>query len=387
VALMRWRWVWGPIVAAALLAALLLPRPGESVSGGFFQLLAGGDGPSRNWTFRDDVQAALRLQHSRLRGMLLADSLSAVAAHGARVLRGRDPGVAVVYEAPTGPAEARVWLDAAEQELSRYPNGPSSGAPLVIALFSNPARARSTEFVNAWWTRRLMPDTLHAACIVEVNLVPSRFVARRVRPKPGRAFLGLCGLARRFGTPGPRVARWIMTGGLEVDYSDDPTWGGNWTTLLVEAGEAVPRREVAQPEFAWGQAGWQWYWGLSWVPIGCLHGTASLCERNAHIRGSAGMWWSSGDSRAAQVVARLLHAGGPAQFAAFWRSPLAVPDAMQRAYGRPAGELARDAFAHWYYAAPGGPRAEPRLLLGGLLWAGAAIVLALLAGRRWTTEV
>jgi hypothetical protein len=262
------------------------------------------------------------------------------------------------------------------------------GAPLVIALYGNPARARTTEFAtSAWWTRRLLPDSLHAACIVEVNLVSGQFGRRHARPTPQRAFLGLCGLARQFGAPGPEIARWITAGGFRGDVSDDPTWGVNWSTVLAEAGDTVPRLPVAQPEFSWGQAGWQWYWGVPWVPIGCLHGAASLCERNAHIRGSAGIWWGGRDPRAMELVARLVRTGTPAQFAAFWRSPLAVSDALRRAYLRPAGALAHDAFTHWYFAAPGGPRAGPRLVLAGAIWAAAALALALVAGRRRTTEI
>ena len=384
-ALSRWRWIWGPALAVVLLAVLLLPGSGAPASGGILQFLQGNEMSYPPASFRNDVQAAVRTQHGRLRSLQRADSIVA-ALRGPRVLRGRVANVALVYETPLTSTDARAWLDAAETELSQYPSPSQAGSPLVVALFSNPARARTPEFENyRWWIRRRLPDALQTTCTVEVNLVPwGRAPQRSPRAtKPLRAFLGLCGVARTFGPPGPKVARWMeVDPGFLGDGGDAPAWN----TALAEAAVTVPRHLVARPEIIVGQAGWQWYWGAPWVPIGCLHGAPSLCERNAHIRGSAGIWWGYAVPRTSQVVAYLLTTGTPAQFEAFWRSPLPVGDALERAYGRPAGQMAYEAFSHWYYASPGGPRAEPRPLLAGLFWAAAALALALVAGRRWTTE-
>ncbi len=384
-ALSRWRWIWGPALAIVLLTVLLLPGRGAPVAGGILQLLQGSEMSYPPGSFRNDVQGALRTQHTRLRSLQRADSIVA-ALRGPRVLRGRAPNVALVYETPLAPADARTWLDAAETELAQYPSPSPAGAPLVVALYSNPARVRTPEFANrSWWIRSRLPDSLQTTCIVEVNLVPWGRPPRRSprTTKPSGAFLGLCGLARTFGPPGPAVARWIGATSNFGGYASDD---GGWNTALAETGATVSRRRVEQPSLSWAQA-WQWFWGPPWVAIGCLHGARSLCERNAHIGGSAGIWWGPVDRRTTQMVAHLLRMEKPAQFAAFWRSPLPVGDALERAYGRPAGQLAYEAFSHWYYAAPGGPRAEPRPLLAGLFWAAAALALALVAGRRWTTEI
>jgi hypothetical protein len=155
---------------------------------------------------------------------------------------------------------------------------------------------------------------------------------------------------------------------------------------VADARRPVPRFEIERPEL-WGSRPWEWYYGTPWVAIGCLDGSWALCERNVRIRPGVSYWWSSMDAQAAQLVAFLLANGTSAQFAAFWRSPLGVGDALRQAYGRPAGQLAYESFSHWYSTKPGGPRAGPRLLLAGLFWAGAALALALVAGRRWKTEI
>jgi hypothetical protein len=155
---------------------------------------------------------------------------------------------------------------------------------------------------------------------------------------------------------------------------------------LAEAARPVQRIEMQRPDLSNRQA-WEWYWSTPWVAIGCLDGSWLLCERNVRIRPGGSYWWWYADPRLAQLVAFLIANGSPAQFAAFWRSRLSVGDALRQVYGRPAGQLAHDAFDHWYGARPGGPRAGPRLMLAGLFWAAAALALALVAGRRWTTEI
>jgi hypothetical protein len=46
------------------------------------------------------------------------------------------------------------------------------------------------------------------------------------------------------------------------------------------------------------------------------------------------------------------------------------------------------AFQHWYTApAPGTPWGSARDSLVGLVWIGLALALAVVAGRRWTTEI
>lgn len=383
-ALKRWRWVWAPVLAAGILAVLLLPGGQLSQAGLMFWFLPQQLEYYPRWSFRSDVQTALRVQRERLVLAQRADSIVA-AARGPRALRAWGAAVTVVYETPILADTARLWLQAALAELARYPGGASSGGRMVVALYSNPARAHSRDYANTnWSTRRLLPDPLGAACIVEVNLVPRESrqgMMRRPPQRPAGPFLGWCGLFQRFGSPGPAIARWIGLGRWRGNGSVD----AGWSSLVADAGRPIPRREIYRPDLSESYQ-WAWYWGTPWVQLACLRGTRSLCERNAKISGSQDYWWFF-EFRGSELVAFLLAGGTPAQFAAFWRSPLGVADALRQAYGRTAGQLAYEAFSHWHYASPGGPRAEPRLLLAGLFWAGAALALALVAGRRWKTEI
>ncbi len=383
-ALKRWVWVWAPVAAATLAAIMFLPGGGEP-GRSLLTFLWGSFSGEHRASYRADVHRALDMQRSRLQDARRADSLIA-AARGARAVRASsDPLTTVLYERPLAAADARGWLEAAEQELARYPAGATRGAPLLVALYSDAARLQNR--ANALWfgtVRRLPPDAPTSPCIAEVNLLPRGPRARGSRTSPGSLgpFLGLCALIRRFGAPGPAVARWIgSTGWRAADRTD-----GGLMSLLSEARRAVPQVEIARPNLSSSQP-WEWYWGTPWVTIGCLDGTWSLCERNARIRLGDYDWWWYSDPRQMQLIAFVLASGTPEQFTAFWRSPLGVSDALQQAYGRPAGQLAYEAFSHWYRADPGGPRAGPKLLLAGLFWAAAALALALVAGRRWTTEI
>jgi len=382
VALRRSGWIWGPAAAAVLVAVLLLPAGGET-GRSFLSFLQGSVGSEHNETYRDDVKRALDVQRARLRDAERADSLLA-AVGGPRALHSRDR-VTVVYETPLTVAAAGAWMTAAEGELGRYPAAAGPGGSLVIALYSNPARARSREFgLWYWMARRLPPDFLRSSCIVEVNLVPHgpRDRSRAASPRSIGPFLGLCGLYQRFGEPGSEITQWMIRRGWRTYGLAD----GGWMAKLSEAGRAVPRIEIQRPDLS-NDRPWEWYWGTPWVAIGCLDGSWSLCERNVRIRPGDYYWWWYSDSHQSQLLAFLLASGTPAQFAAFWRSPLGVGDALRQAYGRPAGQLAHDALNHWYSTAPGGPRAGPRLMLAGAFWAAAALALALVAGRRWTTEI
>ncbi len=383
-ALKRWAWTWAPVVAAALAALLLLPAGGEE---GWSPLsfIWSRSGQEHRGNYRQDLQRALDVQRARLRDATRADSLIA-AARGARALRTRDdPLTTVVYETPFSAADARPWLDAAQQELARYPAAGGPGGSLVIALLTDPARAQDLR-LGLWsgTARRLPPDSPSSACVVEVNLVwrGPRGRARTPTPASVGPFLGLCALVRRFGAAGPDVARWIGSTGWRASGVAD----GGLRSAVLEASRPLPRIEMQRPDL-WNDRPWEWYWGTPWVAIGCLDGTWSLCERNVRLRPGDYYWWWYSDPRQAQFVAYLVATGTPQQFAAFWRSPLGVNGALRQAYGRPAGQLAQQALGHWYRVEPGGPRAGARLMLAGLFWAAAALAVALIAGRRWTTQI
>jgi len=392
VALRRWGWLWGPVLAAGVVTAVLLP-PRQPAAHGLMQAL-GLVEPEwigrRGSQFEFDVRDAVSRQRERVRDGRLADSVIA-AARGARALRSPDGVVTVVYESPLKADSARIWLRAAISELSLYPTTGSLGLPVVVALMSSPARLRGHGDPNLWyWSSQELLDVApsRGACVVTLDLVypkysrPSELVGHDASGGPSGRFLDLCALFARFGRPGPAGA---WTGALRRSY----WWygGPQLARRMREAQRTIHREEVGS-----GDPRSSWAGEASWLQIGCLRGASALCARSV---GLAGPGWPplyyfyySQHFQRTQVVARLLTTGTPAQFAAFWRSPALPAQSLEAAYGRPAGELARAAFSHWYAEVPpGGPRAGPRLLLAGVLWAAAALALALVAGRRWTTEI
>jgi len=154
---------------------------------------------------------------------------------------------------------------------------------------------------------------------------------------------------------------------------------------MQEARRALKRDTVAS---VWWYSTF-WRGSVQWAPIACLRGGGETCARVAGLEPVSAdyFWWDSRLTRG-QLLAWLLAIGTPAQFAAFWRSPLPPAQAVQAAYGQPAGRVAMEAFRHWSSPPePGGPRAGSRVVLAGIGWTALALAIALVVGRRWQTEL
>ena len=385
-ALMRWRWICGPLLAAAVVVLVTLPPGIPSQRGllSFFGLAYSQWQRDPGAAHRAAVEEAVGRQRSRLREELLADSILA-ATRGPRVVRSSDGAVTVAYEAPLSADSARAWLRAAVAELNLYPKPQGRGVPIVVALLSNPGRrfdAREQYFESTVnWVHQAA--TGGHACIVTLNLARGQrtwwssasLVVRDPAVGPVGRFLDVCALEGRFGPPGAAVERWAES---------RPFW--YWRAALLATRLSEARRSVRKEDAARLSEYTYWYGQVSWVVVGCLGGSEGLCARTAGL-GPAGEFGEGYYLERRLILGHLLATGTADQFATFWRSPLAPRDALQQAYGRPAAWLALAAFRHWYSAPPATPRAEPQLMLAGLAWAGAALALALVAGRRWTTEI
>jgi hypothetical protein len=392
VALKRWRWLWGPALAALGLAVLLLPPSLPSQEG----LLAAFGLVEPEWygepgrQFEYDVRAAIRRQKDLVRSGRLADSVVA-AARGARALRSANGMVTVVYEPPLTADSARVWLRAAVSELSLYPATGGRGLSVIVALISNQVRLHGSDDANRWyWSSEELIDVApsRGACVVTINLLDPRysraaeFMGHDASGGPSGRFVDLCALFARFGRPGP-AGEWVRATMRRYWYA-----GNLLARRLLEARRAIPRQRIESGE---NEPRPLWAAGVSWLEIGCNHGVPVLCARVAGLAGPRQPrfydYYAQPYLRT-HIVAYLLASGSPEQFASFWRSNLPPARSLEAAYGRPAGEIARSAFSHWHAdAPPGGPRAGARLLLAGLFWAGTALALALVAGRRWKTEI
>jgi hypothetical protein len=394
VALRRWAWIWGPALAALVLVVLLLP-PGEptrhSLLGGFGQADAEIEWAGRQRTQSDrDVRAALDVQQRLLDDGRLADSAIALA-RGPRALRSADGQVAVIYEAPFPADSARLFLRAALSELALYPRQAAGGMPIVVAIVARRSRAneKSDQF-RWWWTILGLGDAASSsgACVVYVNRIPDRtvnvgqLIAHDAAGQPVGRFLNSCALYARFGVPGPAVARWV--GELSRYFwwrRRDPLALRLWEARRDIRREVVERRSDLLGNLE--ESG-------MWMEVACLRGTAPRCARAVGLEGGPlpiYFYRFNEPFTHGQLLGHLLAKGTAAQFAAFWRSPKPIGEALAGSYGLPAGELARAAYTHWYETTPGGPRADEPVVVVGLLWSVLALTLALVAGRRWKTEV
>jgi hypothetical protein len=381
-ALKRWRWIWGPLLVAAVVAVAALPPSVASPRG----LLAALGLAYTEWNYpagtvhRRAVRAAVIEQRKRARESRLADSILAMT-RGARVLRSPDGAVTVVYESPIGADSARVWLRAASAELQLYPKSASGGVPVIVALLSDlRRRAQQGDNLTSGPTYRLFgAATRDRGCIVAVNLVEggrARYaLILRHSGEPLGRYLDICALEGRLGAPGPAVARWFG----RVDWFWQPN---QLTGRLLEAQRPINREIIARS----GEAPY-WYGQMPWVAIGCLDGSPALCARATGIERDGRSARGNFAAASRMLVSYLALHGTPVQLADFWRSPLSVGDALHAAYQRPAGELAGAALGHWYAVAPEAGRSGAAVLLAGLFWAVAALIFAVAAGRRWQTEV
>jgi hypothetical protein len=392
-ALKRWRWVWGPVLAALLVAIAVLPPrvPTRGLSTLFGVLSYGSylyrygyETQKPRSQFRDDVQNARSVQKWRLRRAILADSILTVA-RSPRALRSEDGQVTLVYEAPLTADSARVWLGAATRELALYPKVGTSGVALVVALLSTPARARpgNAELRYEWGVQALVDQAASAgACVVTVNLLRDNWgrpsFGHDLAGKPVTRVLGPCALYARFGLPGIEVSQWAAAG-------FGSSWWNPLTAQLLDARRLVRRYQIPRDR-DWGNP---WFGEVRWVEVGCLRGAAALCLRAAGLGRhpeSAYIYGAAALARG-QVMAQLLATGTPEQFAAFWKSPRPAVEALASAYGQRPAKLAMAAFEHWYSA----PAEDERWgnaggLAAGLAWVVLALALAVVAGRRWTIE-
>jgi len=97
-------------------------------------------------------------------------------------------------------------------------------------------------------------------------------------------------------------------------------------------------------------------------------------------------WGGVTAERRREFLTALLSYQEPGRFAAFWSSPDSVPQALERAYGRPAGDLVEDWARTWSPVPEAGPQVQSRALYASLGWAVVLLAGALVATLRWRTD-
>ena len=370
--------------AMALTMVLVLPprpAPDEPVSMlstviWFWRGVPGVYYRSNNRWELESARGGLRL---RLERVARGDSILAAvrAGHG---VRSADGALTVLYERPLSADSASRWLAALEREAALYPSVAHRGGQVVVVLYSPPDRAklRNSAGEPPWGRRQWYAGAVEApACIVEASLTsprgwsPPRLLVRDSMGLQSRV-LDACALFLRLGAPGPAVRDWV--GAVQ------PAWWGRSAGLSDYLADA---RAGVRPTGLSGE--------LSRTERACLRGATLYCEWLVGVRtprgGRANWYWSGiAAERRRQLLAALLSYQEPGRFAAFWSSPDSVPQALARAYGRPAGDVVADWARTWSDVPVAGPGVQSRALYASLGWAVVLLAGALVATLRWRTD-
>ncbi|MFI5208302.1 MAG: hypothetical protein ACHQX4_09815 [Gemmatimonadales bacterium] len=379
------------LALAVILPSRPYPEPGEALSALY---------PVEYWwwrtQYRNTLDNTLFDLRNRHRAAVMADSLFALT-NGPRAVKSADGALTVLYEQPLGADSARVWLAMLERELALAPRGTGAGVPVVVALKSAPSkrnpRGAEGEAVgrdgaareDPWVAMRFVsPRAERPTCFVALRLVdlkpgqnanPGELIERDSRTGAARtAVLDRCLIYARFGVPGAQVERWA---GRRVDVRRWWSQGDNLSWAL-EAGRQSRARDEMISNLSPRELSDYWADPLN---SSCVRGSSVLCLKSVGLiadptlRGES--YWM-GNVRRSLIAELILK--DPARFERFWRSAEPPTVALEKAYGRPAGEIVGE----WKRSAFSVPALGPRTpaLLSSLGWAVLAIGLSLLTAHR-----
>jgi hypothetical protein len=274
----------------------------------------------------------------------------------------------VVYDASISPRAAREWLASAERELALYPRS-GAGIPVVVEL------AAAWPYPGDRWSDpysvgRMIVEGTRPTCLV------TRLFSRADAEKNGYGVpvnlrgvvLDRCALYARYGLPGVQVRNWLGLG---------DAWANTWFRTGVSASLRRATWRTLPDTVEWFRA--DWWIGEALSAVLCLRGNDSMCEVMSAINPmptDRGSRYYVGDFPAGQVAAYLLAVQPAEAFVRFWRSELPVADALESAFGAPAGALVRRALSRQL-----APPAKAHTSIGRLVLAPAWILVAL--GLAW----
>jgi hypothetical protein len=354
-------------IAALVLVAALPPRPAPDKPTILTSLM--GFGYYGGWWWRGDRH---RLTVERTTRMLARHVRARE--HGAAVLRGdganrrsiasERESLRVVYDAGIPPRAAREWLASAERELALYPRS-GAGIPVVVEL------AAAWPYPGNRWSQaysvgRMVVEGPRPTCLV------TRFFSRADAEKNAYGVpvdlrgvvLDRCALYARYGLPGAQVRNWL---GLGDAWANTRFRTGVSASLRRATWRTLPDTvELFRAD---------WWIGEALSAVQCLRGDDSTCEVVAAINPTPtdrGSRYYAGDFPAEQVAAHLLASQPAEAFVRFWRSDLPVADALESAYGAPAGALVRRVLSRQY-----APPAKAHTSIGRLVLAPAWILAVL----------
>ncbi len=380
---------------ALALAVILPPRPypepGEPLLGALY--------PVEYWwwgrDYRNTLDVTVSDLQNRHRAAVMADSLFALTS-GPRAVKSADGALTVLYEPPLSADSARVWLGMLERELALVPRGSGAGMPVVVALKSAPPkrnpRGAEGEAVardgaarmDPWIAMRFVsPRAERPGCFVALRLGLSpgdivrlgEIVGRDARTGVSRtAVLDWCLIYARFGVPGARVERWA---GSRVDVRRWWTSGENLSWAL-EAARKGRQRDEQMSTLSPRELSDYWADPLN---SSCVRGSSVLCLKSVGLTADPTLrGYSYWIAKVRRSLLAALMLKDPARFEKFWRSAEPAAVALEKAYGRPAGEVVGE-WKRTIFKPPAlGPRTPA--LLSSLGWAVLAIGLSLLTAHR-----
>ena len=297
-----------------------------------------------------------------------------------QVERVRTRTAAEVDEVAAGASDVALGVFFVDYRDARYPGAPT-GAQLDVHYFFGEKDGRPyCAVVRPVW-RRAAPDQIHLPGV----------------PSDG-SYLGVCGLVRAYGLPGPAVRAWLAGGGAVLATSGRPTQG---TVLLYGTlGDvALARREVfGTPNLAFGYLPTRMDYDrcFAGVTMGCAEmfvhpalvnafdGPGSVSGRTArsHWPASAVQGRSIFEPADYHVAADLAEEFGRERFRRWWVAEGDVAEAFEASFGVDVGTWNLRRIGGFVTISRPGPSVSQAGFVGGVLLLALSSIIAGLWARR-----
>lgn len=351
----RLRWWFGAMaLGCAIIAASYVPPRGM----GALRFLVGG--ARFNWQPQKKTAVAERRAELARQWQVVEGQIQA-----ARLRRQAEP-ILTVQRAAGEPQRALVFSPDSTLETRRRILTPAFdsawqqldlGDPKVAIVVASPGILEREDAPRSfgWWRTYLLPDsTDRTTCVVvfPTSRLDQEKPRGWVMEQRFRAGLGPCAFYARFGTPSPRVRRWLERNAFDVVESSD--WSG-----IQRARDYDYDDDAFDASYFFGRGSPYWYatvYEMSFNTVACMAGRAPACVsglRRGDVEGAIplrriavpGVRWRTSELRLPDqpvLLANVFKQVGETAFQEFWTTSLPVDSALTIALEEPVGEwLAR----------------------------------------------